>query len=234
MKKIISITLFLFIITGSAVAQTPTATSSSNSVSPTLSQEEKEVQDLKEKIATKVAQLRSQNNKAVAGWVLSNENKSVKINTSDDEKYEVRFDDSLTKVYEILGNQRKEIRLEDVKKNDYIVVSGVLNDKIITANTIHIDTYYTVKLARVTEVNKENFYIKVLTSDKDSYTLDIESTTNQLMLNIKTFLPEKIGFSKVKEGDTIHFVAKKTGEEKDPLRLTANKILVVPQEFFMK
>lgn len=234
MKKTIFIVGFLLIMTGSAAAQTPTATSSSDNVSPTLTREEKEVQDLKEKIATKVAQLRSENNKAIAGWVLSNENKSVKIITSENEKYEVKFDDSLTKVYEIVGNQRKEIRLEDVKKNDYIVVSGVLNDKIITANSIHVDTYYAVKLARVTEINKENFYIKVLTSDKDSYTLDIENTTNQLMLNIKTLQPEKIGFSKVKEGDTIHFVAKKSGNQKDPLRLTASKILVVPQEFFMK
>lgn len=234
MKVIFYLLTVMLLLTGSVYAQTPTSTSSAVTATPTLTQEEKDVQDLKEKIKNKVAELRSQNNKAFAGWVLSNENKLIKVNTPDEEKFDVKFDDGLTKVYEIVGNQRKEIKLEVVKKNDYIVISGVLNDKTITANSIYVDTYYAVKLARVTEVNKDEFYLKVLTSDKDTYTLDIENTTNQTMLNIKTLQLEKIGFSKIKEGDTIHFVAKKNGDEKDPLRLTANKVLVIPQEFFMK
>jgi hypothetical protein len=45
---------------------------------------------------------------------------------------------------------------------------------------------------------------------------------------------EKSGFSKIKEGDTVHFVVKKTGEEKELNRYSAQKILVIPQEFFIK
>ena len=37
----------------------------------------------------------------------------------------------------------------------------------------------------------------------------------------------------IKEGDTIHFVVKKTGTEKNNT-YTAVKILIIPQEYFMK
>ncbi|EKE14431.1 MAG: hypothetical protein ACD_12C00509G0001 [uncultured bacterium] len=53
------------------------------------------------------------------------------------------------------------------------------------------------------------------------------------MINIKTLLKETIGFSKLKEGDTVHFVVKKTGTEKNN-EYSAYKILVIPQEYFIK
>lgn len=53
------------------------------------------------------------------------------------------------------------------------------------------------------------------------------------MVNIKTLDLERVGFSKVKEGDTVHFVVKKTGEEKNN-SYSAIKILIIPQEYFIK
>jgi hypothetical protein len=54
------------------------------------------------------------------------------------------------------------------------------------------------------------------------------------MLNSKTGEIEKTGFSKIKEADVIHFVVKKSSEEKEKNRYPTSKILIIPQEYFVK
>ena len=59
-----------------------------------------------------------------------------------------------------------------------------------------------------------------------------KATTQQLM-DIKTLELSKVGFSKYKEGDTIHFVFKKIAGAKEN-RYTALKVVIIPQEYFQK
>jgi len=221
-----------FVTSNVVLGQLKTATSSSI-ISPTATIEEKDIQNLKEKIATKVAELRERNNKAVSGFVTSTSDSTIKIKDENDVEYQIKLDDALTKYYQITGTQAKEIKSSDIKKGSFIITTGVENDKVITANTIYVDEMFLVKSGKITEVDKSNFALKVISSDKDNYTLEIETTTKQQMVNVKTLGAETAGFSKIKEGDTIHFVVKKTGNEKDNT-YTAVKILVIPQEYFMK
>lgn len=233
MKKIYQygfiVSLFYCLITSSVVmGQTPTVVI------------DKDIQQLKDKIANKVSQIRKQNNKAISGFVLKVDGNSMKLSNSD-EVNQVKFDDTLTKVFKVLGTTKKEIKTGDIEKNDYAIVSGVVADNIITANVVLIDENFLVDSGKITEINKEAYNIKVLTSDKNTYSLDIETGTKQYMINIKTLVREMIGFSKLKEGDTVHFVVKKTGS---PLRQLADdeknnnysalKIMIIPQEYFIK
>lgn len=223
--------LFLVLVVSSS-AQTATVT-----VEPTttaVKEQTDEIKDLKDKIATKVAELQKENQKAIAGLVLSNKDGVVSVKANDDAEYEVNIDDTLTKIYQITGAGKKEVKFSDVKKDSYIIVSGPLIDKTVTANFIYLDEQFLVKAGKITEANSDDYFIKVTTTEKDDYTLDIETTTTSQMLNIKTLVPEKIGFSKIKEGDTIHFVVRKTGQEEESNRYSASKILIVPQEYFMK
>lgn len=232
MIKIIQITLLLgYLVSwlvGSVFAQTPSETASS---SPTVVVD-KDILNLKEKIANRVLEIRKKNNKAVSGFVVSNDSKIIKIN-SNGEELKVKLDDSLTKYFRIIGTQKREIKVDDIEKNDYSIISGVVTDNVITANVVFIDENFLVDSGKITEVNKEDYNIKVLTSDKNTYSLDIETGTKQFIINIKTLVTETIGFSKLKEGDTVHFVVKKTGEQKNN-DYSANKILVIPQEYFIK
>jgi hypothetical protein len=217
------------LLTGSiAIAQTPSVTASS---SPTVAVD-KDIQQLKDKIANKVSEIRKQNNKAISGFVLNIDENTMKLST-DGEVNQVKFDDALTKVFKVLGTTKKEIKKENISKNDYAIVSGVVTDNMITANVVLIDENFVADSGKITEINKDSYNIKVLTSDKNTYSLDIETTTKQYMVNIKTLLLETIGFSKLKEGDTVHFVVKKTGLEKGN-NYSATKILIVPQEYFIK
>jgi hypothetical protein len=193
---------------------------------------DKDIQQLKDKIANKVMEIRKQNNKAISGFVQNIEGDKMKLK-NDGDINQVKFDDSLTKVFRVIGLTKKEIKKEDIKINDYVIVSGVVVDNTITANVVLIDENFLANSGKITEINKDDYNIKVLASDKNTYSLDIETSTKQYMLNIKTLLSEVIGFSKLKEGDTVHFVVKKTGEEKNN-NYSAYKILVIPQEYFIK
>ncbi|MDO8741784.1 MAG: hypothetical protein Q7J11_01420 [Candidatus Roizmanbacteria bacterium] len=214
------------------VAQTKISTQSATASSSPTVIVDKDIQQLKDKIANKVSEIRKQNNKAVSGFVVSNDGNTMIINNNGEEN-QVKFDNALTKFFKITGAQKKEIKADDIKKSDYAIVSGVVADNIITANVVLIDENFLVDSGKITEIDKGNFSIKVLTSDKSTYNLDIQTSTKQYMVNIKTLLLETIGFSKLKEGDTIHFVVKKTGEEKNN-NYSAVKILIIPQEYFIK
>ena len=89
------------------------------------------------------------------------------------------------------------------------MATGPTVDKSINANVVLVDDAYIVQSGKITEINKTDFFIKVTSQDKEEYTLDIEAGTKQNMINPKTLEIEKIGFSKIKEGDVVHFAAKK-------------------------
>jgi hypothetical protein len=217
-----------------SLAQTKTPTPSIlPSISPTASADDKDVQALKEKIANKVSEIRKKDNKAFSGDVIDNKDNLITIKTEDGSDYQVRVDDTLTKYYQIAGSQKKEIKIDDIKKGNYIIITGVLTDKIIDANLILIDEQYLILSGKISEVINETYSLKVITADKDTYTLDIETYTKQQIINIKTLEIEQIGFSKIKEGDTIHFVVKAEADNKDN-KYSAQKILIIPQEYFIK
>lgn len=238
MKKIIQycyiVSLLYCLLTSSfVIAQTRAlAPSITSSASPTVV--DKDIQLLKDKIANKVSEIRKQNNKAISGFVLNIDGNTMKLsNDGGGEVNQVKFDDTLTKVFRVLGTTKKEIKIDDIAKNDYTIVSGIVADNIITANVVLIDENFLVDSGKITEINKESYNIKVLTSDKNTYSLDIETSTKQYMVNIKTLLIETVGFNKLKEGDTVHFVVKKTFSEKNN-NYSAVKILIIPQEYFIK
>lgn len=194
---------------------------------------EKQIEEFKEKIATKVAQLqKNQQKKALSGFIIEVTEKTFKIITDYNQEYNVKLDDVISKYYQIKGNRIEEIDKKDIKKNDYIIISGLISDKEINANSIYKDENFFIGKGSVIEVNKDEYYLKVINDEKEEFLLDIETSTKKLMVNIKTFDFEKIGFSKIKEGDVIHFIIKKTSSEKKN-RYSAEKIIILPQEFFL-
>jgi hypothetical protein len=222
-KILLFLFLCLLIFTNNTLAQTATISAS----------QKKQIDEFKEKIATKVAQLQKKtNNKAIAGFVEEISGNKLRIKTADNDSFEINVDSLITKYYQIKGSQMLEINFSELKKNQYIIASGLIDNNKVTANFIYLDEPFLVMSGKVTEVNKTEYYLKVLTNEKEVYLLDIETTTRQLILNIKTINLEKTGFSKIKEGDTIYFVIKNSKEKKE--RYSAEKILIIPQEYFIQ
>jgi len=226
MKKILAYLIILLALVSSALFAT-------SSVFSQEATDESAIDILKEKVADKVEELRQKNNKAISGFVQSNENNVIKIKTNAAEEYQVKLDPDLTKYFQIAGTTKKEIKSENIIADDYIIVTGVVTDKTISANAVFVDENFLVLTGRVSEVDKDNFSITVVTTAKEEITLDIETATKQSIVNIETVEIESTGFSKIKEGDTIHFVVKKTPEITDNT-YTAKKLLLIPQEYFIK
>lgn len=225
----------IMLASASFVAAQTTSSSSAEITSSSVSAKfDQATLNLKDRLS-KIVETQNKDQKAISGFATIKDN----IITVQDEdlntKYTIKIDESLTRLYQISGTTKKEIKTSDIKNNMYLIVTGPVVDKIVNANIVYVDEAYIVQSGKVTEVNKADYYIKLTSSDKEEYTLDIESGTKQNMVNIKTLEIEQSGFSKIMEGDTVHFAAKKdTGANSSNNRFAASKILIIPQEYFIK
>ncbi len=223
-----------------ADAQTPTIPKTKIGTSPTVSVSlsptaivEKDVKELKDKIATKVAELRQSSKTIISGMITANDSSSLTIQSEDGASHKVTYDETITKLISLKKKTPEDIKIDVVTKGDYAVVSGLQIEDMMTASTLYIDQKYLVLSGKVSDVNKPNFEITVVTTDKDTYTLDIESATRQSIINPKLDQIEKSGFSKINVGDTIHFVIIKP-KDAHTLKATAKRLLIIPQEYFVK
>lgn len=192
-----------------------------------------------EKVANKVAEERKKDQKAVSGVIQSIKDSLITVSGYEGfEKkiFQVNVDTSFNQIFSVSTGVKKEIKMSDLKPNDYIIATGPLLDKVILANSVYLDDRYVVKSGTIIEINSTNFYFVVMTPDKSEYSIDVESSTKQYMMNIKTMEIELTGFSKIKEGDTVHFVGI-LPEGKEPtgkINITGKKYVVIPQEYFIK
>lgn len=224
--SVTALTLFIFAIVAVPVfSQTPTSTPASS-----LSEE---VDKLKEKVAEKVEELK-RTEQAVSGVVAEIDKDEWVITDADGKKINVTIDDTLTSFYDIAGTKITERDQEDIEKGNYVFITGPEIGDAITANAVYRDQKYMVISGKITNVTSEDFTVNVLSVDKTNYVLDIESKTNQQMLNIKTLETGKIGFSKLKEGDSVHVVVKGDIENTSQTRYTALRLLVIPNEYFLQ
>ncbi len=198
----------------------------------TFAQDNSDIEQFKDKLASKVAELQKKDEKAISGFITEIKEKEIRFKTKENEIYTGELDDVLTKFYSLKSGIKKEITIEDLSKDDNIIVTGPINGKIITANNIYLDTSYLSDSGVVSEVNQSEFYIKVSLLKNETVTLDIETLTKKLAVNLKTFKLEPIGFSKIKSGDTVHFIYENTNSSKTEKRYSAEKIIVIPQEYF--
>lgn len=232
MKKKLIFSFSLFIIFPSIVlavvsTETPTIKNSSSSAI-----NDNSIEKLKENIANKVEEIRKKNNRAIAGYIKEIKDNLFKIES--DKVYEIKIQDTgLTTFYKINANQQKEIDKKDFKIGDYIIVSGLIDGQIVTANSIFKDDRYLIINGKIIEINKDNYYLKIITNAKDNYLINIETYTKQYLLNIKTLEEERIGFSKLKEGDFAHIVIK-ASDKNDKNEYSAERLLIIPQEYFLK
>lgn len=237
MKKIlISSVLISFVLFAIPVWSQTTPT---EGVSPTVSTPEptenldKEVDKLKEKVAEKVSELAENSDKITAGVISGISDNTLKVK-SDNREVEISIDDTLTTYYEVQGTAFKEVKRDEIAKNDYIFVIGPEISGVITANAVYKDQKFLVLTGKITKVNQTDFSVEMVSLDKTTYTLDIQTNSTQRLLNIKTLALESIGFSKLKEGDAIHAVVKSDLKNPKSTRYDASRLLIVPNEYFIQ
>lgn len=230
---IVLIAVMLF--TSSFVVMAQTATPEPTEATATESSNiSKEVQKLKDNLVNKVAQIQKKELRVVVGKVTDVASASIKVTSEDATVYTVALDDVVTKYYSLKNGIKKDLEGSDIAKDDYVIVAGIVSGTKVTANSIYVDTQVILGTGSVATIDKIDFSLVVNSFNRIRYTIDVESATKITLLDSKTLELETAGFSKIKEGDAVHFVLKVTGEEKEKNRYSAQKMLIIPQEYFLK
>jgi len=237
MKKILTLTIVLLTLanfTYKVTAQSEEATSPAKASSSAVIEVDETIKAFKERVA-KVAESGRSEQQALSGRVVSQKDNKLTVLNNNNETYSVTVEKDLTMIYSLVNGVKKEKELGDIAKDDYIIVTGPAMDKIINANSIYIEEQYLLQSGKVTEINKEDFYLNILNTDKENNLIDIETYSKIFLINIKTLESERIGFSKLKVGDTVHVVyIKSVAADKKEKRYSATRILVIPQEYFLQ
>lgn len=194
------------------------------------SQTESTLKSLKEKIENTVDEINKKTKKIIKGTITSIKGSTLTVKASDEKDYQVSIDDTITKMYLSSSDGQEELEQSDLKDGDYILVTGPIIENQVSANLLYQQVQYLVLQGQITAVDKEAFTVSIVTQAKDQYTLDIETHTQQFLLNSKDLTLAKAGFSKYQVGDTVHAVIVKpegNSEKADALR-----IVIIPQEIF--
>lgn len=230
-------TLFIIIITAltflsslgnpvSAVSPSPSPKTSNPSVT-TIIDKLKQIEVLKEKIATKVAELRQNEKSGVWGTVQSVKDTTITLSSETSQK-EISYSED-TIFFKMKDGQKGEPldakKAMKLKNGDQIAVLGYFDSSHsnFSAKYIYIEGKPVPLrlLGKIADIDKTNYTVTVNTLS-DNTLVDIETYTKIYTYNKNTGLA-KAGFSRLKQGDTVHIFA--TAGDQEEGRVSADKLI---------
>lgn len=208
MARVLPVFIFMLALVGVAQAQSPARD---------------KVDDLKERIATKVAELRQTQKRAIAGSVTETSVSTISVETPTKEVKIELTDDIL--VYQVIRGKRTKLAIDDVDRGDFVVVFGDHDATldILAAKLIFIQAIPRERIAGiVTSVDEKAFTFTALAGGNRKVVVDFEKAS---ILNVwsKEGGIAKAGFSKIAVGDSIHVLG--TPVPKKENRMSAIRIL---------
>jgi hypothetical protein len=219
MHKIIFILLIFSLLVPSSYAQTKNPTIPSNDQ---LEKINAKVDELKTKVASRVAELRLVEKRGTVGIVESVSDTQITISDINDKNRIIEVDE-FTK---FSSNDNEEFGISDIKKGSKISALGLYNkesQRLLArfVNEISIPTFIH---GVISEKNDEEFTITVSTEDRKNFIVDVERLTKTFSYN-ETELDDS-GFSRIPTG--VNILVSGFPDADDENRITASRIVVVP------
>lgn len=236
MKKIL-IFLTIILINGKStvLAQTPVITTdqdqneSTPAAKPTIvpSTQMEKIQELKERIATKVAQLRLSKKKVLSGKITNLDSPLFTI-TENGNFYKIEVNEDTIITLSVDG-KTKQIKFSDLKINQPIIAWGnyIQEGETLTAKGIFVKETFLALVGTINDVDIKGGTVTLQTvKTNQSYLLDVETFTkiNKLDKDNKIV---KLGFSKAKVGSSALIYAIPASKE-GAAPYTAYRILILP------
>lgn len=224
---LIALVMVSFACTGHvlAVSATPSSEETVSEIEEDSSSKNQKIEDLKERLATKVAELQQTQRRAVYGTVKAVSLSSLTLSTEKND-IKIELNDDIA-VFQNIKGKRTELTIEDVEKEDVITVFGeydtsidVLKPKVIV---IQGSTETQIITGTIKETSKKNYTLTVESKDGKETVVDFETTTKTSVWNGSE--KEKGGFSKLVVGDTV--VIAGTAVPKKENRISASRILIL-------
>jgi len=236
MRKIITYLLLNFVlsllITSPLLAapkQESTPSSEPISTPSATAKKEKDVEtkikELKERVATRVAQLREENKRAIFGLVKEGTKESLVLKTSSGE-ITIKLEEGGSIVHAVDG-RRIAARIADIDVGEQVLAVGTLDEegnllvKRIIAKRADINLN-----GVVAEVDTKEGTITVKIKTGEDKLVDVETITKIMIWEKGTGLT-KSGLSKIKVSDRVHVNGYEKMADKTKLFI-AKRILVLP------
>lgn len=203
-----------------AAVSTPSATPKAANTSTASAQ----LEELKVRLATKVAELRSVVKRAMFGTVktISLTSATVETKTKD---IKIELTDDVT-VSQVISGKRVNLDLEKLEVKDPVTVFGTYDEALDLLKAQYIFIESAVEISRVSgviaDVDSEEFSLTVNTAEGRSITVDIEKSTKTTAWAAASGIT-KAGFSKLAVGDTVHVVGIPVPKKEN--RISASRIL---------
>lgn len=200
-----------------AVSPTPSPTGTANKL-------EQQINNLKDRIASRVAQLKLVDKRGVMGKVTDVTDTQLTI-TDIHGTIRIIDVDELTKFSS--PGTKGSFGISDITKGTTIGAIGLYNkeSRHLLARWVDVATNPLVISGAVLSLNKDTFSFKVTTAENDQWTIDVENITKT-----NTYTKEdgitRSGFSKLKEGQRILIVG--FIDKKDPAKIVASRITIFP------
>lgn len=184
----------------------------------------KKIEDLKDRLATKVAELRQTSRRAIFGTVKSTSITSFVVETkTKDVKIELTDDIA---VIQYLKGKRTTLTVDDIAKGDTVAVFGEYNTTLdlLKAAVMFIQGAIPERVSgSVTGRDEKAFTLTITTLQNQAYTIDIEKSTKALAWDREKKELVKSGFSKIAAGNVVHIVGFPV--PKKELRISATRII---------
>jgi hypothetical protein len=203
-------------------ATTTTSADDQENITPTATSNQ--LDQLKEKIASKVAELKLTEKRGIIGTVT--ESTSTQITVLDLYNNQRFIDiDELTK---FSSPSDKSFGISDIEKGNRIGILGIYNKQSerILAREINLITVPQFINGVVSSIDKETFSIVVTDETQKETTVDIENVTRTYSFGNDTGLT-KSGFSKITIGENIALAGYQSKTSKNTI--SASKIILLPE-----
>ena len=204
---------------GNATSSAVVSATPSSSVIDNL----KKIQNLKEKIATKVAEIRQNEKAGLFGTIKKIDKTTFTITNKNIDRSFTSTEDTI--YYSLSDGTKKESSFQNLKAGTAITILGYYDESktTLSAKYVYIEKPNIHLTGKIADIDKTNFTITIK-EPQGSTIVDIENFTK-----ITTFSKEKgtikIGFSKLNIGDSIHVIGSQNTKEAN--RATASRIVTL-------
>lgn len=226
-QRLISIITVLSLIGSTvpvALAQTPTPAPSSNPTSEAVTEKlSNQINTLKEKIASRVAQLKLVEKKGMVGTVKEVDGTQIQMTDLDGNSRGVDVDE-ITKFSS--PSAKGTFGISDIKPGMKLSVIGLYNkdSERILARYITADTFPIQISGTIIAINKDDYTVTVATEDGTPQTVDIDSVTKTSSYDGDSL--QRSGFSKIDNNTRAIVIGYPDIKQKN--RMVATRILLFP------
>lgn len=224
MKKniLIPALLIAILIPSFSFAQTPTTTLTPTPKEESAEEVDEKVDQLKNKVASRVAELNLVEKRGFIGTVKSVSDAQITVTDLNNKNRIIQIDE-LTKYS---SNEDENFTESDIKVGSKISALGLYNkdSKKLLARFINEISIPVFISGVVSEIDEKEFTITIKTTDSKNFTVDIENITKTYELSNDEL--DASGFSKIEKMQNVFIVGFPDVDEEN--RISATKAVIVP------